>query len=194
MGINDQGVSAVVMNRLGTLGPAAGKRSRGELVLEALEHGEAKEAARALAQLNPDAYRPFNLFIGDPQQALWLRHDGEEIRLQEVSPGLHMLTARELDDPEDPRIRHYLPRFQEARVPDPETDEWNEWMTLLGSRSVVPENDPRAAMCFELESGFATLSSSLIAIPVHPGFGARPRWLFAAGPADRTPFTPVEDE
>jgi uncharacterized protein with NRDE domain len=36
MGINQQGVVAVVMNREGTLGPAADKKSRGELVLQAL--------------------------------------------------------------------------------------------------------------------------------------------------------------
>jgi len=34
LGINDDGVIAAVLNRPGTLGPEAGKRSRGELVLE----------------------------------------------------------------------------------------------------------------------------------------------------------------
>ena len=32
------------LNRKGTLGPATGKRSRGELVLEALDHAEARAA------------------------------------------------------------------------------------------------------------------------------------------------------
>ena len=41
LGINDHGVVAGVLNRTGTLGPAAGKRSRGELVLEALDHADA---------------------------------------------------------------------------------------------------------------------------------------------------------
>src|SRR5918996_1233363 len=74
--INDHGVVAAVLNRVGTLGPAAGKRSRGELVLEALDHADAATAARALADLEPDAYRPFNLVIADPQDAFWLRHAG----------------------------------------------------------------------------------------------------------------------
>ena len=51
LGINDHGLVAAVMNREGSLGPAEGKRSRGELVLEALDHAEAGEAARALADL-----------------------------------------------------------------------------------------------------------------------------------------------
>ena len=47
LGLNDHGVLAVVLNRTGSLGPQAGKRSRGELVLEALDHADAAEAARA---------------------------------------------------------------------------------------------------------------------------------------------------
>jgi hypothetical protein len=76
LGINDHGVVAGVLNRPGTLGPAAGKRSRGELVLEALDHADADAAARALSDLDPDAYRPFNLVIADNRDAFWLRHAG----------------------------------------------------------------------------------------------------------------------
>src|ERR1700741_3178665 len=49
MGINDHGVVACILNRHGTLGPMAGKRSRGELVLDALDHADARDAAKALA-------------------------------------------------------------------------------------------------------------------------------------------------
>ena len=37
-GVNDDGLFAAILNRPGTLGPKEGKRSRGELVLEALDH------------------------------------------------------------------------------------------------------------------------------------------------------------
>jgi hypothetical protein len=76
LGINDHGVVAGVLNRTGTLGPEAGKRSRGELVLEALDHADAAAAAQALSDLDPDAYRPFNLVIADNRDAFWLRHAG----------------------------------------------------------------------------------------------------------------------
>ena len=61
LGLNDQGVAAGIMNRRATLGPEAGKRSRGELVLEALDHADADAAAVALADLDGTAYRPFNM-------------------------------------------------------------------------------------------------------------------------------------
>lgn len=76
LGVNDDGVVAAILNRPGTLGPEAGKRSRGELVLEALDHAEAKVAAEALSDLNPASYRPFNLVITDRHDAFWLRHAG----------------------------------------------------------------------------------------------------------------------
>jgi hypothetical protein len=76
LGITDYGVVAGVLNRTGTLGPAAGKRSRGELVLEALDHADAAAAAQALSDLDPHAYRPFNLVIADNRDAFWLRHAG----------------------------------------------------------------------------------------------------------------------
>jgi hypothetical protein len=76
LGVNDDGVGAAILNRTGTLGPAAGKRSRGELVLEALDHADAAAAAAALADLDPAAYRPFNLIVADHRDAFWLRHAG----------------------------------------------------------------------------------------------------------------------
>ena len=41
LGLNDEGLVAAILNRPGTLGPEQGKRSRGELVLEALDHADA---------------------------------------------------------------------------------------------------------------------------------------------------------
>lgn len=78
LGVNDDGVVAAILNRPGTLGPEAGKRSRGELVLEALDHAEASVAAEALLDLNPQSYRPFNLVIADRYEAFWLRHAGQQ--------------------------------------------------------------------------------------------------------------------
>lgn len=193
LGMNDHGVVAAVMNREGTLGPARGKRSRGELVLEALDHAEAKEAAGALADLYPDAYRAFNLVIADPKDAYWLRHGGDgEMRVHPIPPGLHMLSATELDDPGYPRIRAFLDRFKAMETPDPRRAYWQEWQGLLASREYPPGSGPSAAMNLDLGNGFGTVSSALIALPAHPGFGAQPLWLHAEGPPDLAPFHPVD--
>lgn len=199
LGVNDCGLVAGILNRVGSLGPAAGKRSRGELVLDALDHADAAEAAEALSNLDPRAYRSFNLIVADAHGGFWLRNLGAEatrsIDVFELPAGLSMLTARELDDTASPRIRTYLQRFRDAPAPDPETGDWTAWKGLMADRGANPESDPTAAMTVVTDVGFETVSSSLIAMaapPAGPGDRVRPpRWLFAPGRPDRTDYAPV---
>lgn len=186
MGVNDQGLAAVVMNRIGTLGPESGKRSRGELVLEALQHDSVAAAVRALAAKDPGAYRPFNLVIGSREDCCWLKNDGgQHIDLIQIPPGLHMLSSGELDDPDQARLGVFLPRFRAASVPEPPLD-WRAWQQLLGDRDYLPEDGPHAAINLDLPNGFGTCSSSCIALPAEAG--GPPLWLFADGPPDSAPF------
>lgn len=186
-GVNDDGVVAVILNRAGTLGPDPRRRSRGTLVLQALDHPRARDAAARLAGLDSDAYRPFNLVIADARDAYWLRGDGRRVDLLPVADGLHMLTAYELNDATDPRIRRWLPRFRAAPAADPETGDWSTWESLLACRDHAADESPRAAMCFALANGFGTVSSLLVALPASGGA----RWRFAAGAPDREPFRTV---
>lgn len=194
LGMNRYGVVASIMNREGTLGPLAGKKSRGDLVLQALQHTSAEAAQRAMGALAADAYRAFNLFIGDRTQGFWLRSQdhGENSRLEcfEIEPGLHMLTSRELDDVSHPRIRHWLPRFRSATPPRPEQQSWQAWRALLSARSAGDPATPHAAMNMDLPGGFATVSSSLIALPRSPGQDD-PVWLYADGAPDQAEFVPI---
>jgi uncharacterized protein with NRDE domain len=199
LGLNDDGVVAAILNRINTLGPAPGMRSRGELPLEALDNGDARSAADALAHLNPSAYRPFNMIVVDNTQGFWIRavHGGNggrrgngRIDVLELPPGLSMLTAYDLNDTRSPRMRHYLPRFAEAAVPDPETGDWKEWMTLLADESHEPAAGPGGAMRITTDTGFGTVSSALIALPAD-GHDMAPIWLFAPGPPGVAPYVPV---
>src|SRR5260370_11994844 len=60
LGVNDWGVAAAILNRHGSLGPAAGMRSRGQLVLDALHHPAAAPAPPALPSPHPPPYPPLN--------------------------------------------------------------------------------------------------------------------------------------
>lgn len=191
MGVNDEGVAAVILNREGTLGPLAGKRSRGELVLEALDHADAVEAARALAELDPDAYRPFNMIVADNRDTYWLRADGKDIRVIPVGEGVSMLTAFELNDPADERVEHFLPLFDGASPPKPSTNDWSAWRALLASPAPSGAKRPQAGLDFLLESGFGTTNSSLLALPSIDRPGAKPIWLFSPGRPSLTCYRPV---
>jgi uncharacterized protein with NRDE domain len=191
LGLNDHGVVAAILNREGSLGPAPGQRSRGELVLEALDHADALEAAMALGDIDPRAYRSFNMMLADNRDAFWLRHADPTgslpVEVQALGPGLAMIASGDLDDTQKPRLRRFRPRFAAAAAPDPGSAGWAAWESLLGDDSTEPEHGDRSAMRFSAEGGFATLSSAMIALPAAARAGIRPvfrfrRWQPAPGP------------
>lgn len=195
LGLNDHGVVAAILNRRSSLGPAPGKRSRGELVLEALDHADAIAAAEAMAELNPAAYRSFNMVVADNRDAYWLRNLGTDstkvIEVRPIPEGLSMLTAYDLNDRASARIARHLQAFEAAAPPDPEAGDWSSWQTILASSAV----DSEAAMTVE-RGGFQTVSASLLALPATPRSTAekprRPQWLFAPGRPDRHPYAALE--
>lgn len=216
LGMNDEGVVAGILNRVNSLGPQPGRRSRGELVLEALDHADAADAAWALADLDPTAYRGFNMVIADNRNAFWLRNPGEAdpvgkvegIEVMPLPAGLSMITAHDRNDvAASPRIRSFLPRFQAAAPPDPEADDWSSWEALLACRDTVTPGIPYDAMAIVSDVGFGTSSSSLIGLAAPglaapgmaapgvaggPAGGPRRIWRFAAGLPGCVPYRPVE--
>lgn len=199
-GVADHGVAAVVLNRRGTLGPLAHCRSRGELVLEALEHSDAATAAQALSELNPQAYRGFNLVIADPTQVYWLSHQegGMEINVQALSPGLHMIEAGELNDPASSRINHWLPRFRALPRPAPiagqwQSHSWSGWRELLAAREFPSQAGPRAAMNVDYQGRFGTVCSQALALPRYPGHGHALAFFFSPRALDEADFSRVEN-
>ena len=190
--INTHGVLATVLNREGSLGPAAGKRSRGELPLLALDHADALAAADALSHLDPRAYRPFNLLLADNRDAFWLRHAGDgQVTVAPVPAGLSMLTSQDLNDAGQARIRHYRQRFAEVARPDPTAHLWSSWQHLLADRVNPLDSSPQAGLCLapplDDPDGFATSSSCLLALPsiARMAAGVRPQWLFCTGRPDQ---------
>lgn len=194
LGINEYGLVSCILNREGTLGPKDGYRSRGELPLEALDNADAIIAAEFIAEIDPRAYRPFNMIVADSDEAFWLCLDegSDRVTVTSLPPGLSMLTSRERNDTRSPRIRAYLPRFQRAADPDPVSGDWSDWQRLFASRIYDPEEGPTGAMSIVTENGFGTSSSSLIAIPAVENTDSGPVWLFAGGRPDEVDYGPVE--
>ena len=197
LGLNEHGLIAGIMNRMNSLGPSPGKRSRGELVLEALDHANAGEAAKALATLDPAAYRPFNLVLSDNRDAYWLSNLGYQIKTETLPPGLSMITAHDRNDiVHSRRIRHFLPLFEAASPPDPQGGDWHAWEVLLASRDFAEGGSGYDAMSIAAEkdtgkAAFETLSSALIALPA-AGSKCKPVWRFAAGRPDLSPYHSIE--
>ena len=182
MGVNAHGVTAGVLNRPGSLGPAAGKRSRGELPLRALERTTRAAAVDAIAALDSGLWRGFNLVIADRTGATFLRGAGHGHPVAiPLTPGVSMITAHDPNDADSPRVARHLARFQTASAPEPER--WEAWQAILSDRT----GQAGEQINVEARGGFGTVCSSLLAISAE----GEPVWLFAAGAPDRAPFTHV---
>jgi hypothetical protein len=182
MGVNRSGVACCVLNRPGTLGPAPGKRSRGELPLIALAETNLAGATAAITRLPAGEWRSFNLLLASAAGAVFVR--GLEQGHPEAHPlpaGLHMVTAHDPNDPDSPRIARHLHRFETA--PPPDTDEWQGWRSILADRGGTAAEQINVMP----RGGFGTVCSSLLGLPAE----GRPVWLFAAGPPDATEFLSV---
>ena len=189
LGVNDHGVAVAVLNRVGSLGPVADKRSRGELVLEALDHSDARDAAEALSDIDPNAYRTFNLVIVDNCDAYWLagRTGAKRVAIEALPAGYSFFTSSDRNDPDKPRVDAYLPLFEAAHPPNPDTDNWSEWVRLMADRTGASRDEP---MCIVSDYGYGTVSCSLVALP-KPALGVQAKWSFSAGRPDITTFEPV---
>ena len=176
MGLNHNGVMTAVLNRHGSLGPAPGKRSRGELPLRALAHPTAEAAVSALARLDAGDYRSFNLVIADCEQAFCLSGFERGVPVvTELGLGTWMITSGEPNEMKLPRIARHLPKFEAA--------DWASWNLLLAD-DTAPED---SALNIPPRNGFGTVSAALMALPKHTS----PRWDFAAGPPHKVAFAAV---
>lgn len=183
MGLNRHHVVAVVLNRRGSLGPAPGKRSRGELPLLALEHNSASAAASVIAALDAAAWRSFNMVVADSTgAAYWLRglSHGHPEQIPLVD-GCHMITSSDANDMTRKRVARHLPRFRSAS--SPETDDYAAWRTLITDQSGAGDEQLHVVP----RDGYGTVCSSVLGLARE----AAPVWLFTAS-SDAVSFKRVD--
>jgi len=159
-----------MLNRRGRM-DAPATRSRGLLALD-VASGEGPGAA--FEPLVRDRYAPFTLVMADPERCWILAWDGEHAKMIEPSPGWHVLTHTELDDPGEPRAAWLKESLASLKPRTPEEARAGVIQRL--SR----HEDP--AVC--LHSGAVrTVSSAWVE------FGPRgARYEHAEGPPCTTPF------
>ena len=168
---------AAVLNRPGSLGPAPGKRSRGDLPLLALTHETAAGAAGAMAALDGAAYRTFNLVLADREASgsSAARAGG---RSAAVAPGLHWSprTTRRYGQSAGARASAAV---QRRAAPRPAAGDWS----VLGRVARRPAGPRGAALNVPAEGGFSTVCASLAAVSAQgaPGLAVRRRAAGSGG-------------
>jgi hypothetical protein len=183
MGVNGHGVTAAVLNRPGSLGPAAGKRSRGALPLLALAEPTMDAAVAAIAAIDAGQWRGFNMVIADRTGATFVRGPGHgNPAARRLAEGVSMITAHDPNDMESPRVARHLARFRGAPPSGPH--DWAAWRAILGDRSGTAGEQINVVP----RGGFGTVCSSLLAISA----AGDPIWWFSDGPPDDAPFELVD--
>ena len=106
-------------------------------MLDALDHADAVDAAKAMADANGDAYRPFNLIVADNRDAFWVAHEGDaQVRVKPIEPGVHIISHNDLDTglrAETHLTRGPAPACRTAAMEDPAS--WQAWVDLLSERA-----------------------------------------------------------
>lgn len=155
-GVNEHGVFAALTNRP-TASLDAARRSRGQLVLDALGARTARETAGALGGLGADLYNPFNLFVADRRDAFAVVYEGSP-RVMPLAPGVHVVGNADPNAREVAKIRRTIDR---ARVVAAGPAHAIEDGLAEICRSHEAGDDPLASTCVH-RGGYGTRSSTLL--------------------------------
>jgi uncharacterized protein with NRDE domain len=152
IGVSAHGVFAAVTNFHTGEPPDPRRRSRGELVPKALASATAAGARTALLTEDPAAWNPFHLLVADAERAFLWRYDGDRGALDDLAPGLHVVTesSHEGRGPRGELVR--------ARWPvDLDVSRLRALLTVHGERD--------AATCIHMDPQYGTRSAAVLRLP-----------------------------
>ena len=196
MGVTDGGFFVGLTNQRGSANLTRAPRSRGEVVLRALEAHSLEGVDRYLAGLDAREFNPFNLLYGDAGvlRVAYARPDSERIHVEDVPPGVHVLPNDVLDTPALPKVARARKLAEKAaRKPWPETVQ--DLQTLLADH-LLPEHAPELLPDEEGLPEVRERMRQYQALCIHtPGYGTRSSAIVALAPgrvahylaADATP-------
>jgi uncharacterized protein with NRDE domain len=181
LGINARRLLVAVTNRKKT-DVVDQPRSRGLLVKDLLAFESARVAADVAAkELATGRYRGCNLLIAD-DDALWIVHGGDWLRVRSLAPGIHVLTNGDVNDEFDERIRLITATLHGSPAR-------NGFEAIEQLKRVVSRSGPPTPICLRGEK-HGTVASTLIALGNRP---RRSKLLHADGAPDRTAYADRTD-
>ena len=175
-GVNQSGLLVALTNRTGG-DEDPQRRSRGLLCIDVLRQCSAYGAVEWLQDhLSTHLYNPCNLLCADVESAFAVHHSGTTTEALELSPGLHLLSETDVDDPHHPRIQRARALLK-GKTRQEWPDLWHSLAQVMADHGDAPSTEQN--ICRHGETG-GTVSSSIIALS-QAGF-KEARFLFAPGP------------
>jgi hypothetical protein len=159
LGVNQHGLMVTVTNRPKARPPEQ-PRSRGLLCRDLLDSRNARDAAaRAVRELSTGAYAGANYVCADGKYAAVV-YGGNQVKLVELTPGLHTLSNGDLNDPHDQR-HEFIRRMLTLHTLDSAVT-----FLAVASRAFSRKPDSEGRRGVVLTGGErGTVSSTLLALP-----------------------------
>lgn len=179
LGINSRGLFVGLANRFGPTPPHPDRRSRGLLVLDALEENNAKDAATRIAALPPESHNRFHLLMADANDARLAWSDGVKLTTIELGRGIHVVTERSFGAGPTTREALIRARFASFTERAPGND------ALAGLLSIHSDDAFEGTCVHAPQLHYGTRSSTIIRLGSRPGKIA---FLNADGPPCRTSY------
>jgi len=183
MGVTAGGFVAALTNQRGAANLMHSPLSRGEVVLRALEAGSREGVEHYLSGLDARGYRPFNLLYGDATtlRVAYARPDRERVQVEDVPPGVHVLSNDVLDSTTLPKVARARQLAEgAAHQPWPETV---KVLQALLSDHVLPERGPELLPEEHKSPEIREYIRHYQALCIHtPSYGTRSSAILALAP------------
>lgn len=167
LGLNEHGLFVGITNRAGQENDPK-RRSRGEIVVDALRARSAEDLHRHLARLDPGVYNGFHLLYSDGVDAFVTWSDGQQLTQYVFAPGVHIVTERSMGADDRGRTELLERVFREEVGGHPPTlDRLRRLLTLHG-----PEDEPMAGSCIHAPGFNYGTRSSFIYVSGTPALAA----------------------
>jgi len=178
LGVNQYGLIVAVVNRPKTT-VVTEPRSRGVLCRELLGLETAKAAAEhAARELCSGCYAGANYICADARSGAVV-YGGNHVHVAELTPGLHLMTSGDLDDPSDQR-QEFVRRLLTLQRLDSAVA-----FLAVASRTFSRKPDRRGRGVIISGNEFGTVSSTLLSLPKKPQNSV---YQYAPGPPSEHPF------
>ena len=178
LGVNAAGLFVGITNRPNPQ-PDPSRRSRGQVVVDALAAQTAEEAACRALEIASGAHNPFNLLLADRDRAFTVVYE-DAPKLQEIGSGVHVIGNADPDARDVPKVGRLFARAERAAAGPAD-----QVLSALAALCRGHEGaSPREDACIHA-GRYGTHSSALLRLRVD---GEGDEFWFADGPPCVAPY------
>jgi len=179
LGLNENGLCAVILNRASTGLKKKNLNSRGKIIIDILKKSDAKSALQYIKSQFAKNTRFFNLFISDYKNAFWIKYDQNEFKSFVVPYGFSIIDNYDLNDDKSPKQKLYRDIFLKKKLPNPSINYFKSWQELLFLEKKYNNDNLSSVFVKDENNNYGTVCSSIIGLPNKNKIKNNMVWLYS---------------